>query len=168
MKQLAIFLLFVFISVFGFSQSHIRFKNFSITSGLSQSVVNCIVQDDVGFIWIGTQDGLNKFDGYRFQIYNKDRIKNLESNYFYSSYKDHQGVLWFGTQKSVLRYDAKTDRFKAFPVPAEFLKENSFVGSITENVNGEILFHIENSGIFKFNREKEIFQKVSNSFSDPS
>ena len=52
-----------------FSQDNLKFKRLSIEHGLSQSTINCIFQDSKGFIWIGTQDGLNKFDGYNFEVF---------------------------------------------------------------------------------------------------
>ena len=87
MKKIFTYLIFNFILVYGLTQSNIRFKNYSIASGLSQSYVNDIVQDERGFIWICTKDGLNRFDGYKFEIYNTDRIKGLNSNYFYCYYR---------------------------------------------------------------------------------
>lgn len=166
MKHILTFIILFFILKLAFSQSHIRFKNYSITSGLSQSYVNCIIQDDVGFIWVGTQDGLNKFDGYRFEVYNRDRINNLSSNYFYCAYKDKQGLLWFGTEKSLLRYDYRTDRFKAFTVPEKFYSEDGYISSISEGVDGELLVLVEHSGILKFSQSQERFQETSKSFKD--
>lgn len=167
MKRLVLFYLLVFILNFSLGQSHIRFKNFSITSGLSQSNVNCVVQDDIGFIWIGTQDGLNKFDGYRFEIYNMDRIENLYSNYFYCAFKDENGLIWFGTEKSLLRYDFRTDRFKSFPIPDQFSNENSHIAAINQDAEGNLLVLINQSGIYRFNREQEAYQESSKSFNDP-
>lgn len=167
MKQIVAFLFIVFILFLGRAQSHIRFKNYSITSGLSQSFVNSIVQDDVGFVWIGTQDGLNKFDGYRFEVYNAERIDNLSGNYFYCSYKDDSGLLWFGTEKSLLRYDYKTDRFEAFAIPEQFSKGSSFIAAISQDVDGEILVLMNQAGIVKFLKDEKVFQSASKSFNDP-
>lgn len=168
MRQILTFIFFVLILSFSFGQSHIRFKNFSITSGLSQSYVNCIIQDDVGFIWIGTQDGLNKFDGYRFDVYNSDRIEGLPSNYFYCSFKDNQGVIWFGTDKGVLRYDAKKDRFKFIGLPDKVKGESGYVKMISQSHDGQILILIDAVGIFQVDMEKESIVQVSSSFTDPN
>ncbi len=167
MKQIIAFLFLVFILFSGIAQSHIRFKNYSITSGLSQSYVNTVIQDDVGFVWIGTQDGLNKFDGYNFVVYNSERIENLTSNYFYCSYKDDSGFLWFGTEKSLLRYDYKTDRFENYILPSEYSTDNSFIAQISQDVDGEILVLVNQRGIVKFSRKEKVFQSASKSFNDP-
>jgi ligand-binding sensor domain-containing protein len=52
-----------------FSQQHLNFKHLTINEGLSQNTVFSMMQDKTGFMWIGTEDGLNKFDGYEFTIY---------------------------------------------------------------------------------------------------
>jgi len=56
-----------------------RFNNYNINDGLSQSSVNTILQDDFGGLWIGTQDGLNRFDGKSFEIFNADETEGIES-----------------------------------------------------------------------------------------
>ena len=167
MKNIAFLIVTFFILTLSYGQSHIRFKNFSIASGLSQSSVNCIVQDDVGFVWAGTQDGLNKFDGYRFEVFNTERIENLLSNFFYCAYKDDKGILWFGTEKSLLRYDFRSDRFKAFPIPEEFENEKSFIASIDQDVDGSILLLINESGIYKLDEQQQKIKIASKSFNDP-
>lgn len=101
-----------FTHIFGFlllvqvatAQSNtIRFDNISIHKGLSQSSVNAIIQDKAGFIWIGTQDGLNRFDGYDFLVYrNIPQQKNsLSSNFVYSIYEDRDSNLWVGTEQGL-------------------------------------------------------------------
>ncbi|MGE5497015.1 MAG: two-component regulator propeller domain-containing protein [Syntrophothermus sp.] len=63
-------IIFIMLSVPLFSQAgHLKFERISIEKGLSQSVVYSIYQDSRGFLWIGTQDGLNRYDGYSFRVY---------------------------------------------------------------------------------------------------
>jgi len=69
-----IFSLVVCINVFG-QQEDIKFEHISIEEGLSQNGANCILQDSKGFLWFGTGDGLNKYDGYKFYIYRHDPDK---------------------------------------------------------------------------------------------
>ena len=148
----------------GYAQSNIRFKNFSITSGLSQSYVNDIVQDQRGFIWLCTQDGLNRFDGYKFEIFNTDRIEGLNSNYFYCAFRLDDNI-WFGTEKNLVLYSHKRDVFEVFDIPKEFGDNRSIV-SISQTDKGEILVLIENRGIYRFDYESASFQIVSKSFQD--
>ena len=65
---------------------NIRFEQLSLEDGLSQSVVNSVYQDSRGFIWIGTQDGLNRYDGYKFKVYeyDPDNETSLSENYIFS------------------------------------------------------------------------------------
>ena len=76
-----------------------RFERISIEQGLSQSSVYSIYQDSTGFIWAGTQDGLNKFDGYRFTQFKPmpGYPNSLSHNYVLAIYEDHEGTLWVGT-----------------------------------------------------------------------
>ncbi len=82
---------------------------------LSQSVPTAIIQDHRGLIWIGTQDGLNRYDGYKFKIYKHDVFddSSLSGNYIIDLYEDPEGYLWVATRSAGLdRFDWKTDRFK--------------------------------------------------------
>jgi signal transduction histidine kinase/ligand-binding sensor domain-containing protein len=92
----------------------VQFRRLTIEDGLSQSTVSCIVQDSLGFMWFGTQDGLNRYDGYEFQIYEHDADDphSLSSNWVQHCYRDQRGSLWFITGDAVVhRYDAAMDRF---------------------------------------------------------
>ncbi|MFH1527921.1 MAG: two-component regulator propeller domain-containing protein, partial [Bacteroidota bacterium] len=73
------FLKSIFVSCFLSATSSSQISDYKVSEynskqGLSQSVINSIVQDSRGFIWVGTQDGLNKFDGYKFKIYKQDLL----------------------------------------------------------------------------------------------
>lgn len=92
----------------------IKFDNVSIKDGLSQSSPNCIFQDSRGLLWIGTDDGLNKYDGYQFVIYKPDQ-KNpfgISNSRILSIAEDADGTMWIGTNGGGLnRYDRNLDRF---------------------------------------------------------
>ncbi|HNS50228.1 MAG TPA: two-component regulator propeller domain-containing protein [Anaerolineae bacterium] len=93
----------------------VRFTNLSLDQGLSQSVVQAIWQDSQGFLWLGTQDGLNRYDGYTFRIFKNDPgdPASLSNNYVYSLAEDADGSLWVGTAGGLNRYDPATERFEA-------------------------------------------------------
>lgn len=77
----------------------ILFDRISIEQGLSQSTVNSILQDSVGYLWLGTQDGLNKYDGYNFTVYRHD-VKDstsISDNWIWCLYEDEKQNLWVGT-----------------------------------------------------------------------
>lgn len=91
-----------------------RFDRISINEGLSQSTVNAILQDREGFLWFGTQDGLNKYDGYNFKIFrnNPSDSNSISDNWISCLYLDQKGDIWIGTYHGGLnRYDANNDKF---------------------------------------------------------
>jgi len=111
-------LLFV-VSLFAFaqlanSQLAYRFSNFNINNGLSQSSVTSIVQDKVGTIWAGTQDGINRFDGQQFQVFTPDNTRGLESGFILSSHAAKNGFLWFGTSNGLTAFDPIQERFTTY------------------------------------------------------
>jgi ligand-binding sensor domain-containing protein/signal transduction histidine kinase len=81
-------------------RGYIRFDHYGLTEGLSQSTVNCIVQDAQGFMWFGTQDGLNRFDGYDFKVYTTEpnNSHSLSDRWITALAEDKNGNLWIGTR----------------------------------------------------------------------
>ncbi|MFN8207834.1 MAG: two-component regulator propeller domain-containing protein [Bacteroidales bacterium] len=80
---------------------------FSVQNGLSQSQVNCVMLDSYGYLWIGTQDGLNRYDGITFQHYHYIPFdtSSLSSNYVRSLSEDKEGNLWIATDNGLNRYN---------------------------------------------------------------
>ncbi|MBI3237741.1 MAG: histidine kinase, partial [Flavobacteriia bacterium] len=128
-------LILLFVSSQVNSQLAYRFRNFSITDGLSQSSVTCIVQDDVGTLWIGTQDGLNRFDGRQFEVFTSDDTKGLESEYIHSSHKARNGKLWFGTSNGLTGYDQNKEQFITYGIGAN---NPLSIEAIAEATNGDL------------------------------
>lgn len=109
----------------GYSQgTNIKFKHVSIKDGLSQSSVNAIIQDEQGFMWFGTQDGLNKYDGYVFTVYKHllEDSTTLVNSFVNCFYQDADGRLWIGTNGGVSIYEHKMDRFVSTGPEIELLK----------------------------------------------
>ncbi len=98
-----------------------RFYHWTTDDGLSQSNVLALYPDTAGFLWIGTQDGLNRFDGHTFKTYQKSDADSLSlvDDYIRTLYEDRAGRFWIGTSSGGLhRMDRKTETFDAFPAPA--------------------------------------------------
>jgi ligand-binding sensor domain-containing protein/signal transduction histidine kinase len=91
----------------------LRFENISTEQGLSQSTVTAILQDRQGFMWFGTEGGLNKYDGYQFSVYKHDLDdpQSLSDNVITSMYEDRDGTLWIGTSAGLDRLDRRTGIF---------------------------------------------------------
>ncbi len=94
----------------------IRFARISSSQGLSQVRVSDIVQDDQGFIWFGTTNGLNRYDGYNFKVFKHDpeRQESLGGVFIYSLFKDRAGTIWVGTDRSLDRFDPLTETFSHY------------------------------------------------------
>ena len=78
------------------SNIHYYFKTLDIKDGLSQNTVNAILQDKQGFMWFGTKDGLNRFDGLSFRIFKKEE-SDLGNNFITALHEDKAGNIWVGT-----------------------------------------------------------------------
>ncbi len=90
-----------------------QFSHYRVSDGLSQSEILCIFQDSEGYIWVGTQNGLNKFDGYSFEhFYNHPAdIHTISSNWIFDISEDQDGILWIGTKGGLNKYDKNTGQF---------------------------------------------------------
>ena len=91
----------------------IRFDHLSIEEGLSQSTVWKILQDSQGYIWIATEDGLNRYDGLSFKVYRRDPVDpaSLPGSYVWDVAEDASGNLWIATEGGLAKWERKTDRF---------------------------------------------------------
>lgn len=94
-------------------KSSFVFHHLSIKDGLSESTVRCIAEDTKGFMWFGTEDGVNKYDGYKFSIYKNNPKDNysISSSILRSFYSDRKGNLWMGSRHGLNLYDHQLDRF---------------------------------------------------------
>jgi signal transduction histidine kinase/ligand-binding sensor domain-containing protein len=99
----------------------LHFENISVAQGLSQSTVQCLLQDRAGFLWVGTHIGLNRYDGYRFQTYRHDPNdpQSLPNNNVQCLLEDREGRLWIGTNGGLCLLtgrDTANPRFHHFPI----------------------------------------------------
>jgi len=141
----------------------IRFENLSVNEGLSQSTGRDILQDSNGFIWIATQDGLNRYDGKTFRIYNNvpGNPNSLSDNFILSLLEDSQGCLWIGTNGAgINRLNLKTQVFTHFRHDPEDTKtlSNGVVHDIMEDQQGTLWFATDH-GLNRFNREEQTFER---------
>jgi len=125
----------------------LKFQHLSIEAGLSQSVVKVIHQDSLGFLWIGTEEGLNKYDGYRFTVYRHEPqdTHSLNHSKIFAIYEDSAGTLWIGTEAGLNRYDRRLDRFESL--------SKLTVWSIYEDKSGILWIGTKGAGLNQFDRE---------------
>jgi len=97
-------------------QENIRFQNISSEQGLSQSAVFGITQDSQGFMWFGTEEGANRYNGYEMRIFRPERGNptTISNNWINCIIEDRQGKIWFGTDNGLNCFDRETERFRHF------------------------------------------------------
>jgi len=125
----------------------IKFSHLFVKNGLSQGWIRCIIQDKYGFLWFGTGDGLNKFDGYKFKIYKNSpgNHNSLVNNNIRKIFQDSKGNLWIATQGGLNIYNREMDNF--IPVTSTFKHS---VEDICENDSGDLLIATP-EGLFLLN-----------------
>jgi signal transduction histidine kinase/ligand-binding sensor domain-containing protein/DNA-binding NarL/FixJ family response regulator len=141
---------------------NILFEHLSIEDGLSQSVVNVILQDHLGFMWFGTQDGLNRYNGNEITIFKHDpnRPGTICDNFIQSIYEDQGGILWVGTFGGGLnRYDPKTEQFNCFMPDPNVVQSISHptVSSIAQADDGTLWLGTNGGGLNHFDPISETF-----------
>ncbi|KQM69335.1 hypothetical protein ASE74_04825 [Pedobacter sp. Leaf216] len=112
MKKLLILLCLTFSANLLLAQPY-YFRHYQVENGLSNNTAFCSVQDGDGFMWFGTKDGLNRFDGYAFKTYRHDPDKagSLGNDLIYALHYDQHKTLWVGTNNGVYRYNPSKESF---------------------------------------------------------
>lgn len=142
----------------------LRFEHLSIEHGLSQSTVSVILQDSFGFMWFGTDDGLNRYDGYQFRVYrhDPDDPAGLSQGGIREIYEDSTGDLWLRTSSGALdRFDRDTSRFIHYR-RAEGgigLRDEDFAWDIYEDRSGILWVGTYLSGLFRYDRNNDRFDR---------
>jgi ligand-binding sensor domain-containing protein/serine phosphatase RsbU (regulator of sigma subunit) len=153
-----IVLILAFIVQSTFGQMY-QFKNYDLEDGLSNPFIYTISEDVDGFIWVGTGEGLCKFDGFEFK---KSEIDDsLTTDFVSSSYLDNTGILWFGHNSGeVTYYDG--NKLKLLNIGDEF---NSKITDIVQDEKGNVFIATQNNGLIRINPDLKV-TSFANSFSD--
>ncbi|QTD49980.1 hybrid sensor histidine kinase/response regulator [Sulfidibacter corallicola] len=141
----------------------LRFEHSTTSDGLSQSVVTCMIQDHWGFLWIGTQGGLNRFNGYEYQHFQHDPANphSISENWVSCLLEDRDGQLWVGTQTGgVDRFVAARNEFEKIPIlgEGETLTQPA-VFSMIQDKEGVIWMGSER-GLYTYDRSENRFRMV--------
>ena len=140
----------------------IQFQHFSVEQGLSNNQVSAFTQDKYGLIWIATQDGLNRFDGYKVDIYRNERgnKNSLPSNRVRCLFTDTRGTVWIGTSNGLTYYDDHTNSFHSFFQDTNNINSlpSNGITVINEDPHG-ILWIGTISGLCSFDIKNKQFQR---------
>jgi len=150
-------------SLFLRAQDHIQFKNYTINDGLSQSSVTCIIQDELGALWLGTQDGINRFNGKNFEVFSSNQVYDISNEYIHTSFTDKKGNMWFGTYNGLTKYNPRTVRFTSFQLDS---KQRLEVHSMSEDNDGNLWIGTAFGRIFKFDALKYTFELINDHIFD--
>ncbi len=141
--------------------NNMRFSRITAEQGLSQGTVLCALKDRRGFMWFGTQDGLNRYDGYHFKVYKHkpDDANSLSENWVWAIFEDSSGYLWIGTfGGGACRFDPETETFVTYRHDPENPRSLSHdtVWSFYESSDGNLWIGA-NDGLNKLNPETGAF-----------
>lgn len=139
---------------------HLYFNHLNANSGLSQNTVSCVMQDQAGFIWVGTNLGVDRFDGVRFR-----HFRHLPGSTVTSLYQSPDGLIWIGTNAGAAIYDPATESTQFF---SEIIGQDqgaptTQINAITTHPSGHIVIGVDVDGIYDYDPESKRLQLVIDS-----
>ena len=148
--------------------NNLSFDLYSQEHGLSNNQIHCILQDSKGWMWMGTSQGICRFDGYRFTVFKNDPddSTSLKGNLVRVIYEDHKGQLWVGTENGGLnKFDRGSENFiHLFYKNQPSLLKDVTVASLLEDKNGVLWIGTESS-LFRLEGEKKLTSVVPSNLS---
>ena len=159
MKKI-IFFLFYFLPGLSFFLKAQEGTFFSTNDAISSSLINLIYQDSRNYIWVATEDGLNKYDGVRFSVYknNPNDPTSISNNYVKSLFEDSSGQFWVGCINGLQIYNRAMDNFSEIPLYNNGTLITPHVTCITESKDKEIWISTSEHGVIRFNKDNGIYQ----------
>lgn len=148
-----------------FSQ-YIKFQKLTVDQGLSQNTVTSIVEDSFGFLWFGTRDGLNRYDGYTVKVYKYDPADptSISNNAIRDLFVDREGILWVATEDGLNQFDNKKDQFTRYHNDPDILTSlgHNILSVIFEDSAGQLWIGTQGGGLNLFDRQSNQFIKFIN------
>ena len=156
-KTLFLSLLFLLPSTSFAQYDHIAFRHLTIDDGISSGSVGCIFKDSKEFMWFGTNEGLNRYDGHTITVFKNDpnSEKTISNNYITAIFEDSKNRIWIGTRAGLNLYEWETETFFTYQdtINDVYLK-NIVVSNLGEDSNG-IIWVTGYPGFFKFDTDNE-------------
>lgn len=147
MRKCLVFLFTVLTICRGTAQPY-YFTHYQVEDGLSNNAVICMMQDHLGFMWFGTRDGLNRFDGLSYKIFRNDpgNKNSIGSNAIMCLSEDSDKKIWVGTEKGLFLFDELTESFTQF-------KPAGNVSVLSVKVEGDDIYYITLYTLYRFNKK---------------
>ncbi len=143
-------------------QEDLRFRHVSVSHGLSNSSVSCILQDSTGYIWIGTEDGLNRYNGRTIRNYKSSYSdkKTLRNNQISTICLHNEDNFWVGHKKGIDYYDSDLDVFSPVPLTTQSGKHHNRPAlTLHKDANGVVLAGTA-AGLYQYNPQENRFEKI--------
>ena len=154
----------VFVILFYGSNSFaqpLQFSHLGVDEGLSQSSVYSMFQDSRGFLWFGTGDGLNRYDGVQIKIYRNSKQNSSLNNFIGEKIiEDHHGDLWIGSRNGLNKYDYRKDKFIPYYPGSDSSKFHRWIDILGFDANKKLWLWDRNSLLFQFNIEDNSFKII--------
>ncbi len=149
----------IFIFASDKSYANLTFNNLNIETGISQSTVEVMFQDSKGYIWLGTNDGLNRYNGYDFKIYNYEEGQNsISNNGITDITEDEYGNIWVGTVQGINKINTTTEKIINYTEGNDGIKDESITEVIVTKDNKLLVATYE--GLNIYNKDKDKFETV--------
>lgn len=140
---------------------NIMFSSLTIENGLPQSTVETMIQDSKGFIWVGTNDGLARYNGYEFKIYRNEygKKESLVGNYIVKIVEDRYGYIWVGTSSGVSRINTSDNKILNY-TDDNGLEDKNVTGLVLTS-DGDVVVATYKGGLYKYDYQKDKFNKIN-------
>ena len=138
------------------------FRTLDIKDGLSHNTVNTILQDRQGFMWFGTKDGLNLYDGLVFRTFQKEN-SSLGNNFITALHEDAEGNIWVGTDAGVYIYNPRLEKFTSFNIPIEDTGRtiNRTITWIDSDPQKNVWIASDSQGLFHYDKKRNSLKEHS-------
>jgi ligand-binding sensor domain-containing protein/serine phosphatase RsbU (regulator of sigma subunit) len=172
LKNLFFLISLFLLPVFLFAKDNGRFRHYTTEDGLSQNSAYAIVQDQQGFMWFGTSDGLCRYDGYHFTIFRPDPTDSstISNNVIRSMIVAHDGKIWVGTRDGLNCFDPLTGKFKRFYTKKNdpnSLADNTVL-ALAEDPTGRIWIASLSDGVSIYDPKTQKFSHLHHTANDPN